>query len=224
MWKRAERYDILEWVYVFYNKKVPVGYDIWVHPAEGESARRCPWLRKLPKKDAYRCRIEDLKPGLCRDYPPTIKHAILTGCHGFNHLPQEQLKALIEAEEADSMNDKDDAEKQCPYNFEARGELKNLVFLGGRLIPLAHINGVSDVEYGIISFVDLSDGTRTKGYSFKTSITGYVSVDSEFDDGISIEFETEEEAGLARNELVRRIEDYYERPVGRSGTQLKETE
>lgn len=83
-WEKAGRADILEWVYY-----LPIGedtfiYDIWFSPRTGEEVDRCPWLRKLPKKDKYVCRIHNLKPRLCREYPKSRRHAERTGCKGFN--------------------------------------------------------------------------------------------------------------------------------------------
>jgi len=82
-WKSAGRSDILEWVFF-----MPVGdslvYDIWFNPNTGDEVQRCPWLRKLPQKDKYICRIHDLKPRLCREYPKSRKHAEETGCKGFD--------------------------------------------------------------------------------------------------------------------------------------------
>jgi Fe-S-cluster containining protein len=40
-------------------------------------------LRKLPNKNKYICRIQDVKPKHCRDYPTSRKHAEDTGFKGF---------------------------------------------------------------------------------------------------------------------------------------------
>lgn len=73
-WKKEKRWDILEYV---------VGTDLWISPITGEDVTRCPWLRKLPKKNKYICRIHETKPKHCRDYPKSKKHAKRTGCNGF---------------------------------------------------------------------------------------------------------------------------------------------
>jgi Fe-S-cluster containining protein len=83
LWSQEKRDDILEWV-----DPIPVGggqfvYDIWISPDTGDDVSRCPWLRKLPKKDKYVCRIHDVKPEHCRQYPRSRKHAEETGCRGF---------------------------------------------------------------------------------------------------------------------------------------------
>ena len=41
------------------------------------------WWRKLPGKEKYICRIDDVKPVHCRRYPQSRKHAEETGCRGF---------------------------------------------------------------------------------------------------------------------------------------------
>jgi len=58
-------------------------HDIWVNPKTGDDAWRCPWLRKLPKQDKYICRIQDVKPEHCKNYPKSWEHAEETGCKGF---------------------------------------------------------------------------------------------------------------------------------------------
>ena len=83
LWEAEGREDILEWVV-----PIPIGdgqmtYDIWFSPTTGEEVSRCPWLRKLPNKDKYICRIHDVKPTHCRNYPHSREHAEKTGCVGF---------------------------------------------------------------------------------------------------------------------------------------------
>ena len=84
LWAAEGRDDILEWV-----NSIPIGeggqfiHDIWLSPVTGEDVTRCPWLRKLPSKNKYVCRIHDVKPHHCRDYPKSRKHAEKTGCKGF---------------------------------------------------------------------------------------------------------------------------------------------
>ena len=77
-WKREHRYDILEWVDTFGGLN-----DIWISPKTGEAVSRCPWLRKLPKKDKYICRIHQTKPAHCRNFPKSKRHALDSGCQGF---------------------------------------------------------------------------------------------------------------------------------------------
>lgn len=83
LWKEKERYDILEWVDSISLGEDQFVYDIWISPITGDDVPRCPWLRKLPKKNKYNCRIHDVKPVHCREYPRSRKHAEKTGCKGF---------------------------------------------------------------------------------------------------------------------------------------------
>lgn len=79
----ATEQDILIW-----KKKKPevLDYvcdccsDLWISPVTGEEMNRCPWLRKLPKKEQYKCRIYELRPEVCRDYPVNIEQMINNGC------------------------------------------------------------------------------------------------------------------------------------------------
>jgi len=82
MWKENLRDDILEWVDPIDCGGGAVVYDIWINPKTGGDVIRCPWLRKIPKKDQYICRIHEVKPRVCREYPKTEKHAKDTGCKG----------------------------------------------------------------------------------------------------------------------------------------------
>jgi len=82
LWEIKGRLDILDWV-----DPIPIGegyyvYDIWVSPKTGDDVDRCPWLRKLPNKDKYICKINDIKPEHCRNYPQSKEHANKTGCRG----------------------------------------------------------------------------------------------------------------------------------------------
>ncbi len=83
MWEREGRYDILEWV-----DTIQLGdhciHDIWISPVTHDDVKRCPWLRKLPNQDKYVCRIHDMKPEHCRNYPKSREHALETGCPGFD--------------------------------------------------------------------------------------------------------------------------------------------
>ena len=68
--------------------------DIWFSPKTGEEASRCPWLRKLPNKDIYTCRIHETKPLHCRNFPKSKKHALTTGCKGFGNDPTFEIAEL----------------------------------------------------------------------------------------------------------------------------------
>jgi len=85
MWEREWRYDILEWVDPIHFGDDECIYDIWISPVTHDDVKRCPWLRKLPNQDKYICRIHDVKPEHCRAYPRSRKHAMKTGCKGFEN-------------------------------------------------------------------------------------------------------------------------------------------
>ena len=82
MWKENLRDDILEWVDPIDCGGGEKVYDIWINPRTGDDVIRCPWLRKVPKKNEYICRIHEVKPKVCREYPKTEKYAKDTGCKG----------------------------------------------------------------------------------------------------------------------------------------------
>ena len=83
MWEKAGRWDIIAWVETIELDNGKYINDIWIHPETREEVKRCPWLRKRRGKDEYYCRIHDLKPAHCRDYPISRHHAKTTGCRGF---------------------------------------------------------------------------------------------------------------------------------------------
>ncbi len=83
VWRDNFRFDILEWVDAIHIGEDQYVYDIWINPRTGEDVTRCPWLRKLPKQDKYICRINDMKPEHCRNYPLSKEHAERTECKGF---------------------------------------------------------------------------------------------------------------------------------------------
>ena len=83
LWNEKGRDDILDWVDPIQIGGGQYVYDIWISPTTGEDVQRCPWLRKLPNRDKYICRIHEVKPQHCREYPRSRKHADETGCRGF---------------------------------------------------------------------------------------------------------------------------------------------
>lgn len=82
-WEAAGRVDILEWVDPV-NFGYHWEYDIWINPRTEDDVSRCPWLRKVRGENKYTCRIHDVKPDLCRNYPLSREHAERTGCIGFD--------------------------------------------------------------------------------------------------------------------------------------------
>ena len=82
MWEQEGRDDILAWVDTIQLGEHCV-HDIWVSSVTHDDVKRCPWLRKLPNRDKYICRIHSVKPEHCRAYPKSRQHASETGCPGF---------------------------------------------------------------------------------------------------------------------------------------------
>ena len=83
-WERLGRTDIMEWVNPITQNGEIVSCRIWVNPGTHHYAEICPWLHKIPDQNRYQCRIHDVRPQICRQYPGTRKHAEMTGCIGFN--------------------------------------------------------------------------------------------------------------------------------------------
>jgi Fe-S-cluster containining protein len=83
-WEEIGRQDVLDWVGTFRkNDQEPV-YRIWIKPGTREFAETCPFLEKIPHENHWTCRIHDVKPRICREYPVSRKHAVMTGCPGFD--------------------------------------------------------------------------------------------------------------------------------------------
>lgn len=86
-WQALGRDDILERVATITRGGRIVSYAMWVEPGTRRFSEVCPWLAPAdPKNTAGRwiCRIHDVKPEICRQYPGTRKHARMTGCIGFS--------------------------------------------------------------------------------------------------------------------------------------------
>lgn len=45
--------------------------DLFFHPIEERELFRCPFLRKLPGEDKYKCLVQRIKPQICQDFPFT---------------------------------------------------------------------------------------------------------------------------------------------------------
>lgn len=80
LWESLGRRDILAWV-----RREPCPdqrdrYRIWVDPDTGKTADTCPWLVPCPDSNRFSCAIQEIKPCICRQYPFTRKHAVMTGC------------------------------------------------------------------------------------------------------------------------------------------------
>lgn len=53
-------------------------------PGKNQLADTCPFLKKIPAENRWVCKIHDIKPAICRRYPVSRKHAVMTGCPGFD--------------------------------------------------------------------------------------------------------------------------------------------
>jgi Fe-S-cluster containining protein len=93
-WRKEDRWDILERVEIMMVDGKELFADIWFSPTTGEETARCPWLRKLPNKNIYTCRIHETKPLHCRNFPKSKKHALTTGCKGFGNDPTFEIVKL----------------------------------------------------------------------------------------------------------------------------------
>lgn len=81
-WQALGRTDIIERVMIIQEKGQEPRYRIWLDKATGKLARTCPWLEPHPQSHTFNCRIQDVKPAVCQQYPFTKKHAEMTGCRG----------------------------------------------------------------------------------------------------------------------------------------------
>ena len=82
-WKASGRHDILAWVSESRTLGGESAFHIWTDPDTGQRADPCPFLLKVPEKNRWICRIHSEKPRICRDYPVSRKHGLMTGCQGF---------------------------------------------------------------------------------------------------------------------------------------------
>ena len=82
-WQSMGRSDLLAWVRTYRRQDRITGYRIWVPPGTDCVAGTCPWLNAEAGQGRWTCRIHELKPEICRQYPGSRKHARLTGCPAF---------------------------------------------------------------------------------------------------------------------------------------------
>jgi Fe-S-cluster containining protein len=87
-WELLGRSDILSWVKAEQLDSGEVQYRIWIDPQTGESAESCPFLAQQQCKGTFHCTIQAVKPLVCREYPFTKKHALHTGCRGFESMTE----------------------------------------------------------------------------------------------------------------------------------------
>jgi Fe-S-cluster containining protein len=81
--KKRGRRDVLQWVRMTPSADGRTVYRIWVKPGTNQYERPCPFLKREPSSDRWRCDIHEVKPQICRSYPVSRKHALMTGCPGF---------------------------------------------------------------------------------------------------------------------------------------------
>ena len=91
LWKRLGRKDILEWVGTIGRNGRIIGYRMWVSPKTGRMVDTCPFLKRMSKDNQWQCSIQEVKPRICRQYPLSRKHAIMTGCKGFRTSSKKTL-------------------------------------------------------------------------------------------------------------------------------------
>lgn len=84
LWKKLGRTDILQWVRTVDQEGQKRGYRIWTVPGTTHLADTCPFLKKIPSENRWECVIHDVKPAICRQYPLSKKHGLMTGCPGFD--------------------------------------------------------------------------------------------------------------------------------------------
>jgi len=85
-WRELGRSDILEQVGVYQRQGRKTTYRIWMIPGKNQLAKPCPFLKKIPSENRRICAIHDIKPAICRQYPVSRKHALMTGCPGFDKI------------------------------------------------------------------------------------------------------------------------------------------
>ena len=83
-WQSLGRDDILQWVRCIPGPAQTSAYRIWVEPGTEKPVSMCPFLQNVPGAEKEVCGIHDVKPEICRQYPFTRKHALMTGCPGFD--------------------------------------------------------------------------------------------------------------------------------------------
>lgn len=81
-------------------------WDIWVHP-DDIPLKRCPFLRKKNNSDKYYCRIYDIRPDVCRNYPVDYDQQLRDKCEGiikFKMKEWTQFSQVLECDNPDEVN------------------------------------------------------------------------------------------------------------------------
>ncbi len=89
LWKASGRNDILRWVKEISVNGEARGYLAWVLPGTQKQADACPFLEKAEERQQWLCRIHDVKPAVCRQFPLSRKHAVMSNCPGFKGLTKK---------------------------------------------------------------------------------------------------------------------------------------
>ncbi len=82
--EQAGRNDILARVGIYSHQDGAKRYRIWVRPGTRTLETECPFIEHQSSRNQWRCRIHDVRPEICRQYPLSRKHAEKTGCPGFS--------------------------------------------------------------------------------------------------------------------------------------------
>lgn len=82
---------------------------IWVSPATGKQMPRCPWLRKLPNREKYICRIYHDRPDDCKQYPVNISEMVVDECEML------EVRDLADPNRAQAALDKIMTDSRPPY-------------------------------------------------------------------------------------------------------------
>ena len=86
-WKQQNRIDILPWVGTSRRGKGEIVYRMWVNPDTLRFVEICPFIEERSPENRWVCTIHNTKPEICRHYPVSRKHALMTGCLGFEPKP-----------------------------------------------------------------------------------------------------------------------------------------
>jgi len=84
LWEKTQRLDILDHVGRYTKPDGTAKYRIWITPGAADLEDICPFLQHLPEENRWICTIHNVKPSICRNYPVSRKHGLMTGCPGFN--------------------------------------------------------------------------------------------------------------------------------------------
>jgi Fe-S-cluster containining protein len=94
LWQSLGRTDIMKRVGLIRKKGEIVSYRIWIDPLTHQLLEGCPWLKKDSEHNRFICLIHNVRPGICRQYPGSRKHARMTGCDAFNGQRIEPIKKI----------------------------------------------------------------------------------------------------------------------------------